>query len=61
MVQACAYPLSIVVVGVGDGPWETMRLFDDSLPARQWDNFTFVEFQKVQHLFSRIRFLLRCK
>lgn len=47
IVEASKHALSIVCIGVGQGPWDIMEEFDDEIPERDFDNFQFVDFYKV--------------
>jgi hypothetical protein len=47
IVKASKYPLSIVCIGVGKGPWDVMEKFDDKIPQRDFDNFQFVPFYDI--------------
>ncbi len=47
IVEASEWPLSIIVVGVGDGPWDEMKKYDDGLPTRRFDNFQFVNYTEI--------------
>ncbi|KAI9989374.1 hypothetical protein PInf_019653 [Phytophthora infestans] len=52
ITYASNFPLSIVMAGVGDGPWESMIYFDNYLVHRKFDNFQFVEYHKITSQFN---------
>lgn len=37
IVAASHFPLAIVLIGVGDGPWEEAKAMDDLIPQRRFD------------------------
>lgn len=43
VIEAANYPISICVIGVGDGPFRTMEQFD-RLRGRRFDNLHFCNF-----------------
>lgn len=50
IIRASKLPISIVCIGLGDGPFDEMERFDDELPSRKFDNFQFVEANKIFNL-----------
>lgn len=53
--EASNYPLSIIAVGLGDGPFSTMIKYDDKLRRRKFDNYNFVDFNRVFALYPFLR------
>ncbi|KAM0977831.1 hypothetical protein ACFX13_014139 [Malus domestica] len=47
IVEARKFPLSIILVGVGDGPWDIMKILGDSTRSRAFDNLHFVNFMDI--------------
>ncbi|XP_078167247.1 E3 ubiquitin-protein ligase RGLG1-like isoform X1 [Carex rostrata] len=48
--RASNFPLSIVLVGVGDGPWDLANNYDNCLRSRHFDNFQFVNFTEIMSM-----------
>ncbi|ESN93558.1 hypothetical protein HELRODRAFT_151316, partial [Helobdella robusta] len=46
LVKASQLPLSIIVIGVGDGPWDKMQRLENP-DKRYFNNFRFVEYHKT--------------
>ncbi|KAL7721017.1 Copine [Entamoeba marina] len=51
--EASKYPISIVCVGVGDGPFGVMENFDDVIKNSKFDNFNFIDYYKKQYAFIK--------
>jgi hypothetical protein len=48
LVEASSYPISVIMIGVGDGPWDGMEEFDDQVGRRRYDNFQFVDINTIR-------------
>ncbi|ESU40773.1 Phospholipid-binding Copine Family Protein [Giardia duodenalis] len=46
--EASNNPVSVVAVGLGDGPFKRMRILEDSISGRKFSNFHFVNFTKME-------------
>ena len=48
LIAASQYPLAISAIGIGDGPFNKMKFFDDKVKGRKFDNFQFVNMTEVE-------------
>ncbi|CAL6105715.1 Copine_I [Hexamita inflata] len=48
VIDASNYPLSIITVGLGDGPFDVLEKFDNKLKKRKFDNFNFFNFTEME-------------
>ena len=54
VIRASNYPLSIIAVGLGDGPFGVLEKFDNKLKKRKFDNFNFFDFTQCEKRFGRM-------
>lgn len=54
IIEASNYPIAITVLGIGDGPFDTMVQFDDKIRGRKFDNFQFANFTAMEKKFARM-------
>jgi hypothetical protein len=52
--EASSLPLAIVVIGVGDGPWEQLETLDDHVSGRRFDNLQAVFFHEIERRATNI-------
>lgn len=52
--EASSLPLAVIVIGVGDGPWDDLHTLDDHVPGRRFDNLQAVVFHDIERRATNI-------